>query len=251
MKNLLGFCAVFLVCLGLWRAATAIEGKQALEQEEKRLANLDVAALDFLYLVNKTDEIGGDLQLNWKEVTAITAAKLENRLRPLDFSIFEKVAADFLGAHKPRKFEAVAKLHLKKEEVQLAFSYLEALDCTGYVSDRLYPGAPEQLYIEGLLELAKENYYETGILPSILIAQTILENGWEPVAAPEAIAAFLPSPPSLEPLGSTYRQQAKNLEDAGYIQMMDESGAPVYAKRLGELIRQYNLQLIDYEILYP
>lgn len=45
--------------------------------------------------------------------------------------------------------------------------------------------------------------------------------------------------------GNTYIQQAKALEDAGYSTAENENGEKVYAKTLIQLIREYNLQLID------
>ena len=46
----------------------------------------------------------------------------------------------------------------------------------------------------------------------------------------------------------TYIEQAYALQNAGYSTAEDNSGQKRYAKDLIELIRQYNLQLIDSEI---
>lgn len=46
---------------------------------------------------------------------------------------------------------------------------------------------------------------------------------------------------------SYYIEQAEALEKAGYSTRKDQSGDPIYAEQLIEIIRQYNLQLIDYE----
>jgi len=250
MKNKLSFFIIFFICLGCWQTAATLEKEKAYEKEQQRLAELDVAALDLPYLVNLADEIGGDTQLNWKEITAIAAAKLQNQLRPLHLPTFEAVATDFLAQDGVQKFETVAQKHLQGDYYLRAFSYLEDLTDTGYVPEKLQPEAPERQYIEQLSELAKENYYETGLLPSIMIAQTILEHGWDEPPSLGDIPAFSGAPLPLDELGPTYRHQAKTLEEAGLINMTDESGLPVYAKRLGELIRQYNLQLIDYDVLY-
>jgi len=243
MKNKLCFFILFFLSIGFWQTAAAMEQKN-------NLAQLDVAALDLPYLVNLVDEIGGDTQLNWKEITAIAAAKLQNRLRPLHLPTFEAVATDFLAKDGVKSFEAVATLHLDQDFTQLAAAYLEDLADIGYTPEKLKPGSLERHYIEALLSTAKSNYYETGLLPSITIAQSILANGWHEPTPSEEIAVFLAEPLEPNTLGPTYRHQAKALEEAGFITMTDESGFPVYAKRLGELIRQYNLQLIDYEVLY-
>ncbi len=46
----------------------------------------------------------------------------------------------------------------------------------------------------------------------------------------------------------TYIEQANALQNAGYSTAEDNSGQKRYAKDLIEIIRQYNLQLIDSEI---
>ena len=249
MKNKLSFGLLLCLCLVFWQAAKTIEGNLAQEHERHRLCQLDVAALDLFYIVNRVDEIGGDIQLNWKEVTAIAAAKLKNRLHPFHAPTFEAVAKDFLLEDRPNAFEAVAALHLEEHHLELAFFYLEELRDTGYVPERLQPGALEISLIEGLKNPAISNFLETGLLPSIAIAQYILENGWETPIISLEISAFLKESPALPPFGNTYRQQAQKLEETYYAAMVDEDGCPVYAKRLGELIRQYNLQLVDYEVL--
>ncbi|MGL5714557.1 MAG: glucosaminidase domain-containing protein [Paraclostridium sp.] len=46
----------------------------------------------------------------------------------------------------------------------------------------------------------------------------------------------------------TYIYQAKALEKAGYSTAIDENGNKIYAKKLINIIQQYNLQLIDSEV---
>lgn len=47
----------------------------------------------------------------------------------------------------------------------------------------------------------------------------------------------------------TYKQQALALQESGYSTAQDENGNKIYASMLGELIRQYNLQVLDSEVL--
>ncbi len=44
-----------------------------------------------------------------------------------------------------------------------------------------------------------------------------------------------------------YAEQAEALENAGYSTKKDQNGTLIYAEQLIEIIRQYNLQLIDYD----
>ena len=47
----------------------------------------------------------------------------------------------------------------------------------------------------------------------------------------------------------TYKEQAKALENAGYSTAEDEFGNKTYAKMICEIIRQYNLQIIDSKVV--
>lgn len=268
-----------------------------------KLSQLDTEVLDLAYLVNKVDELGGDtLQLNWKEIIAILAAIQENNVTDINEALLVEVASAFIQDQTVLSFEnALERLNLDESSQQLAFTYLYDLTYIGYVPERLLPEAKETKFINQLIEPAKGNYAISGILPSITIAQAILESNWGTSklateasnlfgikvgygwtgesyridtlefndtwivddfrkyedwnASIEDHNRFLLENPRYQNAGvfeaKTYRKQAQALQEAGYSTAQDEEGNFVYAKRLGELIRQYNLQLIDHEVLHP
>lgn len=279
-----------------------IEKEYELKKEQERLAHLDVSVLDLTYLVNKVDELGGDfIQLNWKEIVALIGVKQNNNLSLISDEVLEETAQAFINDLSVQSFDNVlANSDLTDEEKTRAYQYLDDLKYVGYVSSKLQPSAKEAKFIAELVEAAEVNYYETGILPSITIAQAILESNWGtsdlavathnlfgikadsrwdgPSMSFETLeyadqmiignfrqyenwqqsiddhAAFLVNNARYQQAGvfeaKTYRIQAQALQDAGYSTAEDELGNRVYAKRLGELIRQYNLQLYDHEVLY-
>lgn len=47
---------------------------------------------------------------------------------------------------------------------------------------------------------------------------------------------------------NTYKYQAEALQDSGYSTLINENGEKLYAKKLIQLIKQYNLQIIDSEV---
>lgn len=288
----LGFVIVFMCIF-------ALKNYIELRIQEEKLANLDVDSLDLATIVNRVDELGGNVQLNWKEIVAIIGVEQDNEVKTIPDSMLVEVANSFLGDDSVLSFDEVAATYFEDEELLArAYQYLEDLTYVGYVSEKLQPDTNEAQFIGKLVELAKKSYEETGILPSITIAQAILESNWgtsdlvveannlfgikadsswggdsvtfHTLEYSDTIiegefrqyddwyssiadhAEFLTSHPRYAEAGlfeaTTYRTQAQALQDAGYSTAVDDDGNLVYAQRLGELIRQYNLQLIDHEV---
>ena len=268
----------------------------------QRLAHLNTEDLDLAFIINEVDRIGGDdTQFNWKELVAILGVQSENQVQAITSECLEEIAKLFKTDETLKSFEDVVdQLDWNETEQARGFQYLEDLAYVGYVPEKLQPTAAETQFIEQLIEPAMQNYAQSGILPSITIAQAILESNWGTSelaqeannlfgikvgvgwtgeeltyrtleyhdvwiddafrkydtwqASIDDHADFLLQNPRYQIAGvfeaKTYRTQAQALQDAGYSTAQDEEGNFVYAKRLGELIRQYNLQLIDHEVLY-
>lgn len=270
------------------------------QQSIIQTAPLKTEFLDLPFIVNYVDELGdNEVQLNWKELVAVLGVETKNEVHTITEQQLDDVSALFWDGKELKPFdEVVEDLDWSKQEKRKATRYLEELTYVGYVPQRLLPEAPETQFINRLIEPAKQNYKESGILPSITIAQAILESNWgKSTLTQEANnlfgiklgvgwegeshqsktleyhdvwiedefrkyeswqdsiddhADFLIQNPRYQKAGifeaKTYRTQAQALQEAGYSTAQDEEGHFVYAQRLGELIRQYNLQLIDHEV---
>lgn len=307
--------------------------KQALLDEQQRLAHLQTEALDLPFLINTIDELGGsEIQYHWKELVAIASVQTRNYPEEITQKQLTDLAEQFKANQQVLSFETVVKAQLQtvpqdlstdeaytkkerrereKERQQiiqdntefetLAHQYLEDLTYVGYTPEKLMPEAKEAQFIEQVKTGAVENYYQYGILPSITIAQAILESNWgQSQLAQEGKnlfgvkvgydwtgdvitldtrefydtwiqddfrkyqdvtdsildhGKFLVENPRYTEAGvfkcQTYRQQAQALQNAGYSTDQNEAGEYVYAEKLGALIRQYNLQLIDHDVLHP
>ncbi len=264
--------------------------------------SLDKEALSLPFIINQVDMIGDDeLQLNWQELIAIIAIDQTKDLSYISEEELEWVGQLFIKDHHVLSFEEVlSQLSLSEEAITRAYENLEELKNYSYVPSKTDPNAYEMTFIDSLKQGAIENYQLYGILPSITLAQAILESDWGEselatkannlfgikkgvnwegeiinIETKEGFDEYLIDEfrkydsfeASLVDHGQflaknsrytmsgvfeakTYRQQASALEKAGYSTAQDESGNKIYAKMLGELIRQYNLQLIDHEILY-
>ncbi|MGL4374219.1 MAG: glycoside hydrolase family 73 protein, partial [Turicibacter sp.] len=273
---------------------------QAYQTEQSRMRDLAKENLDLAFIVNTVDEIGGEeLQLNWKEIVAILGVEKDNVVSGIGYDELIRVSDLFVEGNRVKSFrEALASSNFELKDVERAYDYLEDLEEYGYVAHKTSATSEEMIFINAIKQSAINNYETSGILPSITIAQAILESNWgQSKLALEAKnlfgikvgvgwegeimtyetregfdqvviddfrkyesvgdsvtdhATFLVKNPRYLNHGvfeaKTYRTQAKALEEAGYSTAMDESGNKTYAKMLGELIRQYNLQLIDHEL---
>ena len=261
------------------------------------------------YYMDIADEVGnGEVQLNWKELLAIDMFVYDNDLSNVKKSDVIDRAKKFIEKYKDengdttyyvQEFDEVLDdLGIKKSEKSKVNNYLNQLEDV-YLGNRHLNKDNSQIeFINKIKDRAIINYNEFGVLPSITIAQCILESGWgnselsingnnlfgikadsswegksmkletsenyddKMVASFRVYSSinesikdhgeFLSSNPRYRKNGlfdgKTYISQAQSLEDAGYSTKEDENGNKIYADMLINLIREYNLQLIDWSL---
>lgn len=268
------------------------------------LKNIKKEYIDVNKYIEIVDEVSENkVQINWKYVVAIIGVKEKNKLKNISDEEIRAVSNLFLEssdeAYKLNSLEIVLeKLDFNNNEKKRVSSYIENLKYFGLTPNRLVENTKYTKFIEEIKVQAIKNYKEYKVLPSITIAQAILESGWgESTLAKEhnnlfgikadiywtgeAItletteyqgeiindkfrkykekseslkdhAKFLAENKRYKQNNvfeaNTYKYQAKSLEDAGYSTAIDENGTKIYANKLINLIRQYNLQLIDSEV---
>ncbi|TDL91794.1 glucosaminidase [Vibrio vulnificus] len=131
---------------------------------------------------NVVDETSmGKIQVNWKDVAAI--ASVEYAPDTMTKLEIEKTANLFIEKKKNQYrlkeidevIEALAYSEKQEKEVQ---AYLEYLNAEGTSSNIVNKDSVQVSFISSIKEGAIDNYKEYGILPSITIAQAILESGW-------------------------------------------------------------------------
>ncbi|WFD11183.1 glycoside hydrolase family 73 protein [Tepidibacter hydrothermalis] len=271
--------------------------------------HINLADLDMKFYIENADEVSkGRLQVNWKYLAAIDGVRYKK-----DFSKASKESLislgymfteeqDLLDSNKKYRLknldEVLAELEFENKEKERVYKYLEDLKHAGLVSSRLKEDSKYIKFINEISTEAIDTYNQYKILPSIIIAQAILESGWgESELSKEAnnlfgikadkswngktismntsefynkntTAKFRMYEDKSESLknhgefiyenkryknngvfdASYYIEQAQALEDAGYSTKENENGERIYADLLIDLIRQYNLQLIDNEV---
>ena len=268
------------------------------------LKNIDKNRIDvskYIELVDKVSE--NKVQVNWKYVVSIVAVENKNKIKNISDDKIKNIANLFIeksnDGYKLKSLDDVLnKLNLEDKEKQRVNDYIDQLKYFGLTPYRLNEDSKYTKFIEEIKDEAIKNYKEFKILPSITIAQAILESSWgesnlakiynnlfgikaDSSWKGESIlletfefydtkiedkfrvysdknqsikdhAKFLVDNQRYTKYGvfdaKTYIEQANALENAGYSTVEDNNGQKRYAKYLIDLIRQYNLQLIDSQV---
>lgn len=270
--------------------------------EQARLSELDKENLNLKLIINTVDEYGGsDYQLNWKEIASVLSVQTNNYPSLITKNEILNVCSLFLDKENSVVKDlssVVENLNIESKKKERIFDYNEDLIEYGYTPEKLKLDSSQMKFINSIKKGAFESYNKTKILPSITIAQAILESNWgnsnlvkesnnlfgikadaswkgdfvtfetkefhntvirdkfrKYSSVSESIidhAEFLKSNSRYEIGGvfkaKTYKTQAYALQEAGYSTAEDKYGNKTYASMLETLIRQYNLQLLDWEV---
>ena len=268
------------------------------------LEHIDKNRIDVSKYITLVDEVSENkVQVNWKYVVSIIAVENKNKIKNISDDKIKNTANLFIeksdNGYKLNSLDNVLnKLNFTDKEKERVNDYIDQLKYFGLTPYRLKEDSKYTKFIEEVKDEAIKNYKEYKILPSITIAQAILESSWGESDLAQIYnnlfgikadsswkgeyvtletfefydtkiedkfrvysnknqsikdhAKFLVDNQRYKKYGvfeaKTYIEQAYALQNAGYSTSEDDSGQKRYAKDLIELIRQYNLQLIDSEI---
>ena len=268
------------------------------------LKHIDKNRIDVSKYITLVDEVSENkVQVNWKYVVSIIAVENKNKIKNISDDKIKNTANLFIeksdNGYKLNSLDDVLnKLNFTDKEKERVNDYIDQLKYFGLTPYRLKEDSKYTKFIEEIKDEAIKNYKEYKILPSITIAQAILESSWGESDLAQIYnnlfgikadsswkgeyvtletfefydtkiedkfrvysnknqsikdhAKFLVDNQRYKKYGvfeaKTYIEQAYALQNAGYSTAEDNSGQKRYAKDLIELIRQYNLQLIDSEI---
>lgn len=268
------------------------------------LKHIDKNRIDVSKYITLVDEVSENkVQVNWKYVVSIIAVENKNKIKNISDDKIKNTANLFIeksdNGYKLNSLDNVLnKLNFTDKEKERVNDYIDQLKYFGLTPYRLKEDSKYTKFIEEIKDEAIKNYKEYKILPSITIAQAILESSWGESDLAQIYnnlfginadsswkgeyvtletfefydtkiedkfrvysnknqsikdhAKFLVDNQRYKKYGvfeaKTYIEQANALQNAGYSTAEDNSGQKRYAKDLIEIIRQYNLQLIDSEI---
>lgn len=261
----------------------------------------DINISRFIDIVDKTSE--NKVQVNWKYVCSIISVLNNNNLKNIDDDEIAKISNMFIEKNSSKYYinsleNVIKKLNLDKKKTSLIYKYIDDLKDYSLTPNKTSPNTKYMKFINDIKEVSIDNYEKYNILPSITIAQAILESNWgksrlssdfnnyfgiKADASWKGESVFLETNEfydntindrfrkyenkydSIRDHGKflyenkryknngvfdakTYLPQAIALQNAGYSTIEDSSGKKVYAQYLINLIKQYNLQLIDSEV---
>ncbi|MEQ8156085.1 MAG: glucosaminidase domain-containing protein [Clostridiaceae bacterium] len=154
--------------------------------EENRLKNIAITKDAIKLYINTADEVGKNrIQLNWKEIAAVSAVEENNYFTKMDQDKVKALAEKFIvvktiegkeyfGSKSVDKI--TDELNYTDKQKQRAKSYYNQLQNMG-----LYPenySEKNTQFIKTIEPFAYEIYEKYGILPSVVAAQSIIESGW-------------------------------------------------------------------------
>lgn len=123
------------------------------------------------------------VQVNWKYVCSIVGVKEKNKFKNISENDIKEVANLFIykseGNYKLKTLdEVLEEIDFNNTEKTRVKKYVERLKYFGLTPSRLEEGTKYAKFISEIESSAIENYEQYNILPSITIAQAILESGW-------------------------------------------------------------------------
>lgn len=269
--------------------------------KENSLKEINKKQINISKYVDITDKISDNkAQINWKYVTSVVGVRNDNKFKNVSEDEIELVAKEFISEDGNLKSveDVMENIDFTDKEKNRTYKYIKDLEYYGFKSSRLQPSSKYMQFINSIKDGAIENYEKHKILPSITIAQAILECGWgkselsskynnlfgikadkswqgesiilETMEFTDTMikdkfrvykdknesimdhGKFLYENPRYKNHGifegKTYKNQAYALQNAGYSTLTNKNGEKIYAKKLIEIIQQYNLQLIDSEV---
>ena len=241
------------------------------------LKHIDKNRIDVSKYITLVDEVSENkVQVNWKYVVSIIAVENKNKIKNISDDKIKNTANLFIeksdNGYKLNSLDNVLnKLNFTDKEKERVNDYIDQLKYFGLTPYRLKEDSKYTKFIEsswGESDLAQIYNNLFGIkadsswkgeyvtLETFEFYDTKIEDKFRVYSNKNQSikdhAKFLVDNQRYKKYGvfeaKTYIEQAYALQNAGYSTAEDNSGQKRYAKDLIELIRQYNLQLIDSEI---
>ena len=149
-----------------------------------RLNSINKRDIDVTKFIQAVDEASDNkIQANWKYVCAILGVKEENKFENISEDEIKEVANLFIyksqDSYKLKTLDDVMKkMDFSDKQKKKAEKYVNDLEYFGLTPDRLNENTKYAKFIKEIKSQSIENYKKYKILPSITIAQAILESGW-------------------------------------------------------------------------
>lgn len=169
------FLSVFIVSVIL-----GLKMFKVSDREESKLDRSILSDNKMLYYIDISDKIGKDKAvINWREIAAINEVLNEGN----EDELVPKIAEVFLKNDINEGYtvftieEVLSILKVNSKEEEKIMAYLEEIE-ENTLFKELYEDEVKRTFINEIEDSARLNYDKYGVLPSITMAQAILESGW-------------------------------------------------------------------------
>lgn len=148
------------------------------------LKEINKDQIDIEQFIKCSDEVSYDkAQVNWKYVASIIGVLNNNKFKNISDNEIKEISSLFLiedkGKYKSLPLQSVVKkLKFNEKEIKRVNEYLKDLNDYGLMPSRLGSDDKYMKFIDSIKSSAIDNYRKYNILPSITIAQAILESNW-------------------------------------------------------------------------
>lgn len=140
--------------------------------------------IDTSKFITCVDEVSySKAQANWKYVASIVGVEHNNNFKKVNDDEIKKISELFIikeeDSYKIDKLANVLeKLNFTSKQIKRVHNYINDLKYYGLKPSRLNPDTKYMKFINSIKDSAIDNYENYNILPSITIAQAILESNW-------------------------------------------------------------------------
>lgn len=148
------------------------------------LKEINKSEINVEQFIKCSDEVSfNKAQVNWQQVASIIGVLNNNKFKNVSNDEIKEIANLFLvkenDRYKVLTLDAVIKkLKFNKSQTKRVKNYINDLNNFGLIPSSLSPDGKYVKFIDSIKESAIENYKKYNILPSITIAQAILESNW-------------------------------------------------------------------------
>lgn len=148
------------------------------------LKEINKNEIDVNQFIKCSDEVSSSkAQVNWQYVASIIGVQKKNNFKDLSNDEIRNVANLFIikDGEKYRVLnldDVLKKLEFTSKEVKRTHDYVSDLKRFGLKPSRLNPDGKYMTFIDSVKNSSIYNYNKYKILPSITIAQSILESNW-------------------------------------------------------------------------
>lgn len=148
------------------------------------LKEINKNEIDVNQFIRCSDEVSNSkAQVNWQYVASILGVQNKNNFKDVSNDEIKNVANLFIikdgEKYKVLNLDDVLKkLEFSSKEINRTHDYVSDLKYFGLKPSRLNPDGKYMTFIDSVKSSAIYNYKKYKILPSITIAQSILESNW-------------------------------------------------------------------------